>query len=103
MPDNPNNWTTMFSQLPPMLTGVLMAMILAPLRLIYDNKETKVTRIVLESLICGALTLTVGGAVIALELNMYWALFAGGVIGNMGSTTVRNLALRLIKREIGDK
>ena len=49
------------------------------------------------------INMTVGGAVIALELNMYWALFAGGVIGNMGSTTVRNLALRLIKREIGDK
>lgn len=84
------------NKLPPEAAGVLMAMFIAALRVVYDRDETKPVRIVLESVICGALSLTASSAILAMGLDMNWAIFAGGAIGYFGSATVRQIALKAI-------
>lgn len=82
------------------LIGVGMAIVMAVLRVAYDGKERRVTRVLLESLICGLLTLTVSYAVLALGLDSKWTAFAGGVIGYLGSTGVRAMALKVIEKRL---
>lgn len=89
-----------FNKLPPESAGVLMAMFMAVLRVIYDKEETKPMRILLESVICGALSLTASSGILAMGLNMNWAIFVGGAIGYFGSATVRSIALKLIEYRV---
>ena len=100
MPDNPNTWITSLNQLPAEVGGVLMAVFIAVLRVIYDKEETKPIRIAMEALICGALSFTISYAIMAMGLDMDWAIFAGGTVGYFGSATVRNLSVALIKKKI---
>lgn len=90
----------MFNKIPPELTGAILAVIMSTLRVIYDKEETRFSRILIESLICGALSLTASSAITAAGLNAQWAIFAGGVIGYFGSATVRAFALKLIEAKI---
>lgn len=100
MPDNPNNWIASINKLPPEFGGILLAVFIATLRVIYDKKETKPFRIFLEAGICGALSLSVSHGIYALGLNASWAVFAGGAIGYIGSHKIRELALLLINKKI---
>jgi len=100
MPDNPNNWIDAMNRLPPEFGGVLMAIVISILRVIYDRKETKPLRILLEAGICGALSLSVTYGIYALGLNSNWAVFAGGAIGYIGSQTIRELTVKLISNKI---
>lgn len=95
-----HSWVTVINQLPIEIVGVIMAMIISVLRVIYDKEETKPMRIILEALICGALSLTVSSAVVALGLDSHWSVFAGGVIGYFGSTTVRSLSIKILNTKI---
>ena len=103
MPDNPNNWIAEMNRLPPEFGGVLMAIVISILRVIYDRKETKPLRILLEAGICGALSLSVTYGIYALGLNANWAVFAGGAVGYIGSQTIRELTVRLLNSKIDDK
>lgn len=102
MPDNPNTWTDILSKLPAeMLEAGLMAVVISVLRVIYDKEETKPLRIMLESGICGCLAMTAHYGLSALGLDTSnWSPFIGGVIGYLGSASVRGLALRVINSKI---
>ena len=89
-----------FNRLPPELAGVLMAMVIAVIRVIYDKEDARPVRVMLEAFICGGLSLTASSAIIAMELDVNWAIFAGGTIGYFGSATVRQFALKLLRRKI---
>ena len=84
----------------PWLGGFLMAAFMSGLRLFYDQKETSSIRIVAESLICGALTVSVGSALVAMGYSQDWYLFCGGTIGFMGSQAVRAIAQALINKRM---
>jgi lambda family phage holin len=86
----------------PWVGGLMMAVTMSAMRMIYDKKETHIARILLESLICGALTIAAGSALIAMGYGQGWYLFCGGTIGFMGSQSVRALAQKLINRKAGD-
>lgn len=90
----------MIEKIPAEFFGVLLAMFIAVLRVIYDKEETKPARILLEALICGALSMTASAAIIALGLDTNWAVFAGGAIGYIGSTHTRLLAVKLLNSKI---
>ena len=90
-------WFSTVTKLPPEAAGALMAMGIATLRVIYDKDETRPLRILLEALICGALSLTVSSGIIAMGLSASWAIAAGGTIGYLGSATVRAVALKVIE------
>ena len=83
--------------MPPEIKGAIMAVITAVLRVIYDDTRTSFLRIFLESCLCGALSLTASSGIVAAGLNPEWSVFAGGIIGYLGSTTIRALALKVIK------
>lgn len=85
----------------PWIGGIIMAVTMSALRVIYDREETSMIRIGLESLICGALTLSVGSALMAMGYGQEWYLFCGGMIGFMGSQSLRALAYRLFDKKIG--
>ena len=99
MPHSPHNWADLLNNLPPEIGGFLMAIVMSFLRILYDGQDTKPLRIVVESLICGALSLTASSAIVALDLNINWAMFCGGIIGYLGSATIRTIALRVIRKK----
>ena len=88
------------SGIPPEMAGVLMAMVIAALRVIYDPDETKPMRVFLESMICGGLSVAATAAIFALGLSPMWAVFAGSVIGFLGSMAVRTMAMNAISKRI---
>lgn len=89
------------TKLPPEVAGVLMAMFISVLRVIYDKEDTKPMRIILEAGICGGLSLTASYGIAALGLDVNWAVFSGGVIGYLGSATVRQIAMLVLKNKVG--
>ena len=86
--------------LPPWAGGLIMAIAVSVLRVVYDKEETSAIRIALESLICGALTVSAGSAVAAMGFGDDWYLFIGGVFGFMGSHSIRMLAMRFLKNKV---
>lgn len=102
MPGSYKELVDVFTNASPQMTGALMAMIIAILRVIYDEKETSKIRILLESMICGGLSLTASSAIVALGWDMNWAIFVGGAIGYFGSATVRTYAYKFIHRKLGN-
>lgn len=92
------------NNLPPLtFPATLLAAIVAAIRVVYDDKETKPMRILLEASLCGFLTLAVGHAILALGLDLNWILFSGGFIGFIGSSTTRTLALKLFDNKVKNK
>jgi lambda family phage holin len=89
----------MFDRVPPEIAGVIMAVAIAILRVIYDRNETRLLRVVLEAGICGGLSLTASYGISAAGLSPNWSIFAGGVIGYLGSNTVRQIAVRALERK----
>ena len=73
-----------------------MAVVMSTIRIIYDKKETNLLRIVMESFICGALSVSAGSALDAMGYGQNWYLFCGGFIGFMGSQSIRALANKYI-------
>ena len=100
MSDNPDDWLKALENIPPWLGGTLMAVIISILRVIYDEEETSTVRTCLESMICGGLSLTFGSAVAAMGANPGWQIFIGGMLGFMGSHTVRRLAMKVLNQRI---
>ena len=80
----------------PAVGGAIMAIVMSVVRVVYDRKETSILRIVLESLLCGALTVSAGSALDAMGYGQNWYLFCGGMIGFMGSQSIRALANKYI-------
>ena len=77
-----------------------MAVVVSILRIVYDKEETSFIRIALESLICGALSVAAGSALDAMGYGQNWYLFCGGVIGFMGSQSIRAIANRVITKKL---
>ena len=102
MPDNPNTWTDLLSRIPAeMWEGGIMAVVISTLRVIYDKEETKPIRIVMEAVICGLLAMTAHYGIAALGFDTSnWTPFIGGVIGYLGSASVRSLALKLLNKKV---
>jgi lambda family phage holin len=87
-------------ELPPSVLSFLLAVVIATIRVIYDKEETSGTRVFLESVLCGALAVTAGTAIQALGLDTDWTLFAGGMIGFIGSQSIRKFAENFISHKI---
>ena len=89
LPDVPDN----------VLVGVLLSIFLAAVRVLYDNKEAKPLRILLEALLCGLLTFTACYGVSAMGWSSEWNVFVGGVIGFIGADAARAAAIRYVKKQ----
>lgn len=101
MQDDPNSLLEFFRNLPPAAGGVIMAVFVSILRVVYDQEESRPLRIFLESAICGSLTLAGGSAAVAMGLGDGYHLFIGGMVGFLGSIKIRQLAFNIINRKAG--
>ena len=90
------------NNLPPQATGVLMAVFMACIRVIYDQKETKPQRIIVESMLCGALSLAATYGITAMGLSLDWAVFVGGTIGYLGPQSVREYVTKVLNKKTDD-
>lgn len=86
--------------LPPIIAGMLLAIVCAVLRVIFDREETTLMRIILEAILCGAITLAAGSAITALGMDQNWQLFIGGTVGCLGSIKARRYAELMISSKV---
>ncbi|BFT30386.1 hypothetical protein D210916BOD24_15620 [Alteromonas sp. D210916BOD_24] len=82
---------------------MFLAVITALFRVVYDKEETSFVRILLESVLCGALAVVAGSGVNALGLDQEWTVFIGGVIGFVGSQSIRSYADIFLKNRVNGK
>lgn len=86
---------------PPWLAGVFMAFAMAVMRVWLDDKETAWQRIVIEGFICSGFTLAAGSALAAAGYGQNWYLAVGGLIGGLGSQSIRAIAYRWMRKRSG--
>lgn len=99
MHENPNTWSQIVDSLPPWVGGFVFSFILSAVRVVYEKEETTFTRITLESLICGSLTIATGSILEAMGYGQQWYLGVGGIIGFMGTQSVRAFANKLLSKK----
>ena len=87
---------------PPIVLSVLLAVVTACIRVIYDKQETSISRVFLESVLCGTLAVIAGTGINALGISQDWTMFVGGMIGFIGSQSIRTYADMLLKKKIND-
>ncbi|CAA0365763.1 hypothetical protein ALT721_800062 [Alteromonas alvinellae] len=90
-------------EIPPTILSVLLAVVIALLRVIYDKEETSAIRMGLESVLCGALAVVGASGVEAMGLDQNWTVFIGGVIGFVGSQSIRSYADVFLKSRASGK
>lgn len=94
MPDKtPHIWLAIWEAVPEVMRSAIIGTSLALLRTMYDDKEPRMVRRILESLICGVIAYTVSVGMHAVgwrEPGL--ATFAGGMIGLLGADWVRTKA-----------
>lgn len=105
MPEkDPNTWAALWFAVSTSVEakGAAMASAIAVLRVLYDGKETRWTRIILESLICGGLSMSATSVVRWFGLPDDMAIAAGGAIGFIGVTALRDLLMKLLVRKAAE-
>ncbi len=101
MPDKPDTWAKIMEALSnPLWQGAIMAVIVSLLRVMYDAKETSKRRILFEALICGALSLVASSLIEWMAWPSSLSVAAGGSIGFLGVTAIRELVTRFIGRKV---
>jgi lambda family phage holin len=101
MPDKPDTWAKFVEAMGnPLLQGAIMAIIISLLRVLYDAKETSKRRILFEALICGGLSLSASSVIAWMEWPSNLSVAAGGFIGFLGVTAIRELVTRFIGRKV---
>lgn len=100
MPDKPDTWAKFLEALSnPLWQGAIMAVTVSLLRIMYDAKETSKRRIFFESLICGALSLVASSIIEWMAWSSSLSIAAGGSIGFLGVTAIREVALKFLGRK----
>ncbi|QHF02433.1 phage holin, lambda family [Pseudomonas asturiensis] len=100
MPEKPDTWAALWVALSnPSVQGLIMAVIVSLLRILYDAKETSKRRIFFEALICGALSLVASSLIEWMAWPPSLSVAAGGSIGFLGVTAIRELVTRFLGRK----
>jgi lambda family phage holin len=90
----------MFEKFPPETQAFFLAILIAALRVVYDNEETKIMRVCLESLICGLLSVAIFHLFNALAMSPSFSVFAAGMVGFLGTNSVRGIAVKIINKRL---
>lgn len=101
MPEKPDTWAALWVALSnPLWQGAIMAILISCLRVLYDAKETSKRRIVFEALICGGLALSASSVIEWMEWPSNLSVAAGGTIGFLGVTAIREMVTRFLGRKV---
>lgn len=107
MQTNPSSWPDLQELVQSWWRGetpvgaILLAMFMAVLRIAYTGGGWR--RMILEGLLCGALTLTVASGLAYLDWPRTATIALGGAVGFIGVDSLRAFALRFISNRIGAK
>lgn len=107
MHTNPHNWPGLHELIQSWWRGetpvgaILLAMFMAVLRIAYTGGGWR--RMILEGLLCGALTLTVASALAYFDWPRTATIAIGGSVGFIGVDSLRTFVLRFIGNRIGVK
>lgn len=91
-------YTTLITS--PIWQAAILATIIAELRVLYDNYDTTLFRVLIEGLLCGSLALCTGSFIERYELPESAVITIGGLIGLIGFTTLRDKLLKIINRKV---
>lgn len=91
---DPNNWLSAEIMAP------LLSFILALLRTMYQDNDPSWIKRLLESTICGLITLSSGFAINALGMSGDWKYAVAGGIGFLGTEYIRTIAIKFINRKV---
>lgn len=95
----PQQVTSMIQQildsLPEPLRAALLGAAVALLRILYDDREPRWIRRILESALCGAIALAVAHLASAMGLQQGWGTFLGASVGLFGADQVREWGRRI--------
>lgn len=83
----------------PLWQGAVMAATISLLRVLYEGKEANKWRVILEALICGALSLSASSVIEWMAWPSSLSVAAGGTIGFIGVTAIRELIIRFLGRK----
>lgn len=97
---DPESWKWLASLFTPEVKAALFTIFMAGLRILYENKEGKLLRKVLETLLCGALTYAAASGLTFFTLPPGVSICLGGMIGLMGADYVRDKAKRIFEKRI---
>lgn len=103
MPEkNPDLWAQIWQLLSapsPVWQGMIMSTLICLLRVLYDAKETSKRRIFFEALICGGLSMSASSVIEWMEWPSNLSIAAGGAIGFLGVTAIREMLTRFLGRK----
>lgn len=80
------------------LMAPALAFMTAFVRICYDEKEPRYVRAILESIICGLVTLSCTAAIHAVGWDSNWSVFIGGFVGFLGADYIRFFARDFLRR-----
>lgn len=99
---DPSNWQLLFMMFSPEVKAAFFAVGMAMLRILYENKEGKWLRKILEALMCGGLTFTAASLLSWFQVQPGVAIGMGGVIGMFGADYTREKAKRIFEKRIAE-
>lgn len=108
MPEkDPHLWDLLFRWISETHVAAVMSALLSALvgclRVIYDGKERRWLRVLLEGLLCGLMTFSVVTAATAYGISERYGAGIGGFIGFIGTDHIRRWARSLAKRKFQDE
>lgn len=82
----------LIDKIPAVIKSSVLASITAFVRVSLDRKEVKCVRRIMEAGFCGLIALSLYYGIRALGLSDDWAVFFGGMVGWLGSDTIRAIS-----------
>lgn len=82
------------------IRAAIVSAVIAYLRVLYDGKEPRLIRRVLEAALCGSIALGVASGVEGMGLPQGFGTFFGAAIGLFGADQVRTWGRKLAERKV---
>lgn len=89
-----------WDSLPEPVKAAVFGTLIAWVRVLYDDKEPRRVRRLLEGFLCGAIALAVASGVEAAGLSSNAGTFIGGTVGLFGADKVREWANAVAQRKV---
>ena len=100
MPErDPSLWASLLLVVRDHGPAVVLAFVLSYVRILYDAKESRPVRQIIEALLGAIITLVVGISCEKFGLSSGWSFFAAGFVGILGVQQVRQLGRKWAERK----
>lgn len=96
-------WFASWAALPEPVKAAILSAVVAFLRVMYDDREPRIIRRLLESALCGAIAFGVGSGLEAMSVAQGMSMFLGGAIGLLGADKVREIGKRYVRRKVEER